>query len=512
MIRVTDVFQIPALGLSPLYLPSGPLPEIRWAHVSELLDPTPWLLGNELLLTTGFAIADGEDGWSGYCLRLKNAGVAVLGISTGSSLPLQSVPTELIDAAKSCDLPLLHVPHDTLMQSVIQKVSEALHGSADQEIFRSLSVQRQLSEAASSENGMEKVVEVLRRVFDFQVLVLDNHLRTLARSGELAESRIAPIRSELKGRLREGLRWSISEEGQGESLVVLPLGTAGRLSGILTISKNALLTLHDRATLGLAASLLGILLERRQAATRHRHVLESQILDKLFSDCGYASEVIEYLRRNGVVARHAQVLCTAPTADEITTDSLRVYLLEHCDDVFITETPNELLALIVNPAENVEHLKATITDLGLAPAGLGERRPLARAAESMEQARFARRIAASRGLTFLERANTGGYRALMMMGSSEDRHQYADDILRPLDEADQGGRSELVRTAHAYVSTLGNHEATAESLGVHRHTVRSRIARITELTGCDLSSASGFLELWLAIEFRLSSRDDGANL
>ncbi|MEX0743382.1 MAG: PucR family transcriptional regulator ligand-binding domain-containing protein, partial [Actinomycetota bacterium] len=26
---------------------------IRWVHISELEDPTPWLKGGELLLTTG---------------------------------------------------------------------------------------------------------------------------------------------------------------------------------------------------------------------------------------------------------------------------------------------------------------------------------------------------------------------------------------------------------------------------------------------------------------------------
>ena len=30
--------------------------EIRWVHLTELLDPTPWLSGGELLLTTGIRL------------------------------------------------------------------------------------------------------------------------------------------------------------------------------------------------------------------------------------------------------------------------------------------------------------------------------------------------------------------------------------------------------------------------------------------------------------------------
>src|SRR5215217_6169195 len=31
---------------------------VRWVHISELEDPTPWLSGGELLLTTGMALQD----------------------------------------------------------------------------------------------------------------------------------------------------------------------------------------------------------------------------------------------------------------------------------------------------------------------------------------------------------------------------------------------------------------------------------------------------------------------
>ena len=33
---------------------------IRWVHMSELLDPTPWLSGGEVLLTTGMLIDSPE--------------------------------------------------------------------------------------------------------------------------------------------------------------------------------------------------------------------------------------------------------------------------------------------------------------------------------------------------------------------------------------------------------------------------------------------------------------------
>lgn len=506
MIRLHAAFEIPELGLSPVFTPAGPSPEIRWAHVSELVDPTPWLLGNELLLTTGFALHDEPTFWADYCGRLVNAGVSVLGMSTGPSLPYQAIPEGLIEAARRHELPLLHVPHDTLMQSVVQRVSDALHHAATQDLVRSFSVQRQLSEAASSAGGPDRIVEVLGRLLGFQTVVLDARLRTLAASSEQASERIAPIRDELKTRLRDGLRWSISEEGQLDSLVVLPLGTEGRLSGILTCSKPGALSVHDRAALGLAASLLGILLERRQAAQNHRRMLESQLLSNLLTDRSTVVDVQRYLSREGIKAAQVEVLCTGLPQDEADLDQFITSALELCDEVLMTKHADGCVFALINGAlPLVEPLRSLVSDLGLGPAGLGERRSLQGIAESLAQAQFARTVAVSRDLPLLERLDTGGYRALMMMGSAEARRHFADSVLSPIDAADQSGRSELFNTVRTYLSTLGNHEATAEALGVHRHTVRSRLARVSQLTDRDLSRSEDFLELWMAVEFRTSN-------
>ncbi|MCW2958905.1 MAG: hypothetical protein JWP18_1708, partial [Solirubrobacterales bacterium] len=35
---------------------------VRWVHISELEDPTPWLSGGELLLTTGLPFTTPEAG------------------------------------------------------------------------------------------------------------------------------------------------------------------------------------------------------------------------------------------------------------------------------------------------------------------------------------------------------------------------------------------------------------------------------------------------------------------
>ena len=55
-LTVADLLRTPGLDVRPLAGTAATANRIRWVHVSELEDPTPWLKGGELLLTTGMGV------------------------------------------------------------------------------------------------------------------------------------------------------------------------------------------------------------------------------------------------------------------------------------------------------------------------------------------------------------------------------------------------------------------------------------------------------------------------
>src|SRR5438876_11767518 len=81
---------------------------IRWVHVSELEDPTPWLTGGELLLTTGMGVGTTPARNRAYVARLTDAGLGGLGFGTG--LSFRRAPKALVDAAGRNGFPGLGVP------------------------------------------------------------------------------------------------------------------------------------------------------------------------------------------------------------------------------------------------------------------------------------------------------------------------------------------------------------------------------------------------------------------
>ncbi|MDF2554759.1 MAG: putR, partial [Microbacterium sp.] len=58
----------------------------------------------------------------------------------------------------------------------------------------------------------------------------------------------------------------------------------------------------------------------------------------------------------------------------------------------------------------------------------------------------------------------------------------------------------LVRTLRAWLDNDASHEAAARALGVHRHTVRARLALVEQVLGRDLASFATRAELWLALQ------------
>ncbi|MBX6383552.1 MAG: PucR family transcriptional regulator ligand-binding domain-containing protein, partial [Microbispora sp.] len=76
--RITAIV---SLHLKVLAGRSGLDRPVRWVAVSELEDPTPFLEGGELVLTTGMRLSDGDA--VPYVSRLVGRGVTGLGFGVG---------------------------------------------------------------------------------------------------------------------------------------------------------------------------------------------------------------------------------------------------------------------------------------------------------------------------------------------------------------------------------------------------------------------------------------------
>ena len=82
---------------------------VRWVHSTELPDPTPWLRGGELLLTTGIQLK-GPKAQRELIDRLADHQIAGLGFGTGFTH--KRLPAALVTAARKRSFPLFEVPYE----------------------------------------------------------------------------------------------------------------------------------------------------------------------------------------------------------------------------------------------------------------------------------------------------------------------------------------------------------------------------------------------------------------
>ncbi len=107
--ELTVASLIGELGLELVCGQESAQAHVRWVHSTELPDPTPWLKGGELLLTTGIQL-NGPKSQRELVDRLADHDIAGLGFGTGFAH--RRLPAALVAAARSREFPLFEVPYE----------------------------------------------------------------------------------------------------------------------------------------------------------------------------------------------------------------------------------------------------------------------------------------------------------------------------------------------------------------------------------------------------------------
>ncbi len=107
--ELTVASLISELGLTLVSGQDSANTHVRWVHSTELLDPTPWLKGGELLLSTGIQLR-GPKLQRELIDRLADHDIAGLGFGTGFAH--RRLPAALVTAARRRGFPLFEVPYE----------------------------------------------------------------------------------------------------------------------------------------------------------------------------------------------------------------------------------------------------------------------------------------------------------------------------------------------------------------------------------------------------------------
>ena len=145
VLTVRDIAELPGLSLAVAAGAEGLGTEIRWLHVSELADPTAWLEGGELLLTTGLGVGDLASTQRAYVRRLADHGLA--GLCFGLGFGFADVPPALVEEANRRGFPVVAVPYDTPFIAITKAAFAHLANEELERVTQALEVQERLAQA-----------------------------------------------------------------------------------------------------------------------------------------------------------------------------------------------------------------------------------------------------------------------------------------------------------------------------------------------------------------------------
>ncbi|MFC9059952.1 PucR family transcriptional regulator [Streptomyces sp. NPDC057074] len=511
---------------------------VRWAHVSELADPVPYMEGGELLLITALKL-DAEDpaAMHRYVKRLAGAGVVGLGFAVGVNY--DEVPGALVDAARQEGLPLLEVPRRTPFLAISKAVSAAIAADQYRAVTAGFAAQRELTRRALTD-GPEGVLAALASQVDGWAALYDASGAVVATAPEWAGRRAGRLTADVR-RLRERPAPASAVVGGAEDaehpenadrVELHSLGTSRRPRSALAVGTAAALGTAERYAVHSAVALLTLTTERSRSLYEAGLRIDEAVLRMLLAgepdhartvagdlyggllDAPFRIIVAESVPASAARA-HGRGSAAGTGGDRLgaLAEVVESAAARAGEAVLAVPEGERLVVLATDGgaavAACVEYASALETGrpapdpaggdedgltVGLsAPSG-----PIA-ASAAYKQAEQALSVARRRGRVCVEHEHLAAGSVLPLLADDAVR-AFADGLLRALRDHDATGRGDLVASLRAWLSRHGQWDAAAADLGVHRHTLRYRMRRVEEILGRSLDDPDVRMELWLALK------------
>lgn len=460
--------------------------EISWAHAIELADPTPYLDGGELVMTTGINIGTSDVAQFDYVSRLASAGTAALAVDTGTTF--RSVPAGVLSAGDELGLPVLEVPASTPFIAIARAVVDALKADELRSVQQVVDQQEILARAALR-GGIVGVVGALAECLAATVAVVDTDGRLLAADGP-EQDRLTVFMGDLAGAARHA---GVVIADGGAFVTVQKLRAAQPIRGHLAVRSAQPLDNSHRLLVAHAVSLISLALEKPARVVDAEQRLRTAVTREMLGGAGTADSGV--LRYFGFEPNSEVVVASLSGAGpRLAAEESLGRLLATSGPYLMAPVDDDVVVVVPAPGSK-RRFAAILTELDVRRGGVSRSVRLGELDVGLEQARIAAR-ASAHGV-FAEFADLGAF-GIMLGGRTTAELRV---IASPLDVlAEQG--EDLVDTVAAFLSHNGQIEAAAAGLGVHRHTMRNRLARISELLSDDLQSADTRAQLWLAVHAR----------
>ena len=514
--------------------PSGDEP-VEGIHLSELEDPTPWMLPRSLLLSTGLNLVSDPSFGARLVEAMVRAGMAGIGISLGHYV--DALPEVMVRRAEELSLPLFTVPMSVPFRRITSFVYLALSSQDTYRLRRTLSLQSHLLELLLEERGPADLVGQLAELLETTVFLFDGR-------GELVAEAQTQARFSARGRKalwggyrehRERREPLPTFQLSGYRVSYREASLYGRVDRVLVAAyANQPIPELAETTLSFAQKLITLdrLRERDVAALERR--MRVGLLDDLVSGIGSERDLAERMAYHGldasawwrvavldiedVTGRHSrgsdrseeqiQEVKTAllESAERFLGDHGLPYLTVPKSDTVVVliqfgDTDRAAAERTLTPLSRAceQEVGAIAVSIGVSAPGRGPAAAPGAFRQALEAVALAKRRGVQR-IRFFDQLHPE--ERLLETQSGEALTAIYEDTVAPLVEYDRRRNSHLVDTLRAYLEADRSVGAAAATMHMHRNTLTKRLERIEALLGLSLTANDDLVSLTLGLRAR----------
>ncbi|MFE9880734.1 PucR family transcriptional regulator [Streptomyces sp. NPDC005784] len=469
-LTIGHLLSSPALQLSLKAGGGGLERSVSWAHASELVDPTPWLLGAEVIMTAGLAIPRSAAEQRAYLERLDDAGAS--GLALSAQLHMPPLHDAFFEAAEERGFPVLEVPLAVPFIAVAQEVAAAAQEDSRHRLGAQLQVFGALRWLVTENLDTPTLLRRLEGLSGYDVFLCTPQGRPLLPGVPVPDPAVLPASVDAPPTIPGGFVLPVPAPGGPAGFLVAYERAGARPAGLAVVQHIATV----------AALRLAMVRNQRETLRREGAETFAELLQEVLDP--------EAARRR--LARHAIEGDTVLLIVRRTTDEVLLRCLEDRPHLLLTRGEDRYVL-------GAPELAAAVGELPAVAAGAS--RPFLPGA--------ALKVAQREALWAVSKAVESG-RPVVHYGDDGAGRWLPDDpavltalvehVLGDVLRYDESHDSRLLVSARTWMERDRRTETAAAALHIHPNTLAYRLRRFGALADRDLTSTGALAEVWLAIQ------------
>lgn len=493
---VAELLDVPDLSVSLVAGRGGLRRQLSWAHVCEMPDPTGWLNGGELVLSTGMALGSKPKEQCDYLRRLHAVDAAAF--LCGETPWAKELSPELRELADELAFPVLWAAHEVPYISIVRLVAARSEREQHRRLQRLQKAYEHVRTAAFFSHPASKLLEELGGLAHCELSVRELPYSNLLFGAEHSDPT-------LPGRLVEATR----DLEKLPAVLRLTVETGTAIAVPTNASQPAVLLAYarhehpDTVFLQHVATILASELERLYGERERDRRTGAELFSKLESQTIDGSAAEDLLAERGLGDEPRAVAVWEPVPQQ---EAILHHRLAAKDIPCLLYRRDVVQCALV--AANAATKAALAAELS-AGGAIGMSGPLGRVSrvpDAVREARIALNMARQERRTVARYGDRLDGSAFVPRTLSE-AETVVESMLGVLQRYDADNSTDLLPTLRCFMHNNRKWQKTAEDLHVHKQTVHYRIRRVEALTERRLSDVRDIAALWFALEAESMLRD-----